>query len=126
MRMRNTRQLFWVDETPINQPNTMEQNHRVQLMRQIYTRAASVAVWLGEADPSAESDLAMDFVERKGSALLQAKGDGFKPLWTRPQAKAVLALRKELLEVDLDSSGDHTYEELDNILWWQELPPAEQ
>ena len=35
----------------IIQLNTRERNHQVQLMRQIYTRATKVLIWLGEEHP---------------------------------------------------------------------------
>ena len=40
---------IWVDAICINQANVKERNHQVQLMRQIYTNAMTVNVWLGEA-----------------------------------------------------------------------------
>ncbi|KAK3725147.1 hypothetical protein LTR37_000658 [Vermiconidia calcicola] len=39
--------LLWVDAICINQQDVEERNHQVQLMRQIYTTAATVNVWLG-------------------------------------------------------------------------------
>lgn len=53
--------LVWVDALCINQTDKDECNTQVGRMRDIYTRAVSVAVWLGpEAD---ESDLAIGLLE---------------------------------------------------------------
>ena len=38
---------FWIDQVCIDQNNAAEKNHQVGMMRVIYTRAASVVVWLG-------------------------------------------------------------------------------
>lgn len=44
---------FWIDAICIDQTNVRERNHQVNLMRDIYTRAEKVYIWLGkEADES--------------------------------------------------------------------------
>jgi len=81
---------FWIDALSINQTNVLEQNHQVQMMRQIYTNAHSVWVWLGEADDVTNSDIAMQFMKTR-----EAFGDkdvNFKKLWSPRKARAVLAL----------------------------------
>ncbi|KAH8745963.1 heterokaryon incompatibility protein-domain-containing protein [Hyaloscypha sp. PMI_1271] len=42
--------LFWVDAICINQRDSEERNHQVQLMGEIYTRASLVVSWLGPDD----------------------------------------------------------------------------
>jgi hypothetical protein len=70
----------------------MERNHQVQMMRQIYSNAQSVSVWLGEADDSCDSDVAMDYLAaRKPLANNDLKPGRF---WNKRQAKGVLALCK--------------------------------
>ncbi|KAH8883111.1 HET-domain-containing protein [Thozetella sp. PMI_491] len=44
----------WVDAICINQSSTEEKNVQVPLMGEIYSRAKSVAVWLGEGTPESE------------------------------------------------------------------------
>lgn len=39
--------LFWIDAISIDQSNTMERNHQVNLMREIYSQASFVLTWLG-------------------------------------------------------------------------------
>jgi hypothetical protein len=53
--------LFWIDALCINQQDLAEKSHQVPLMGEIYSHAASVTVWLGEA--SEDSSLAFDFLE---------------------------------------------------------------
>ncbi|QDS77739.1 hypothetical protein FKW77_004575 [Venturia effusa] len=49
---------FWIDAICIDQESIAERNHQVNMMRQIFARAAFVLVWLGPE--SADSKLAMD------------------------------------------------------------------
>ncbi|KAI4949526.1 hypothetical protein J4E91_005265 [Alternaria rosae] len=49
-------QYLWIDQLCIDQSTTVERNHQVQMMSDIYSKAASVIAWLGDgsqkADPS--------------------------------------------------------------------------
>jgi hypothetical protein len=81
---------FWIDAICINQANVLERNHQVNLMRDIYTRAEKVCIWLGkEAD---ESDRAMDFLINRVKRKLTIKGLGFERLWSRNVGKALTQL----------------------------------
>jgi hypothetical protein len=42
---------LWADAICINQKDTEERNHQVQLMQIIYSKAAKVLIWLGHEDP---------------------------------------------------------------------------
>ncbi|KAJ8116605.1 hypothetical protein OPT61_g2010 [Boeremia exigua] len=46
--------LFWIDAICINQQNVTERSHQVQLMKDVYSRARGVVVWLGDQDPKEE------------------------------------------------------------------------
>ena len=46
--------LLWIDAICINQQNLKERNHQVQLMRQIFTTAVTVNIWLGIPFPGAQ------------------------------------------------------------------------
>jgi hypothetical protein len=90
MRLQNTHITLWVDAICINQSDVKERNHQVGMMRQIYSNAQSVSVWLGEADNSCYSDVAMDYLAaRKTFANNNLKPGRF---WNQRQAKGVLAL----------------------------------
>jgi hypothetical protein len=60
--------LLWVDAICINQEDVSERNHEVRRMRQIYSSARQVIIWLGEG--TAMSGLAMDFLQGKGAPKL--------------------------------------------------------
>jgi hypothetical protein len=62
MRLRDKHITLWIDAICINQSNVKERNHQVQMMRQIYSNAQSVSVWLGEAGDSRYSNVAMDYL----------------------------------------------------------------
>jgi hypothetical protein len=62
MRLQQRYITFWIYVLSINQKDVLEQNHQVQMMRQIYSRAQSVWVWLGEADETTNSNMAMQFL----------------------------------------------------------------
>jgi hypothetical protein len=55
-------QLLWIDAICINQANTAERNHQVNLMRSVYAQASIVLVWLGEVDPQTASHTAVEFI----------------------------------------------------------------
>jgi hypothetical protein len=42
--------IFWIDNLCIDQDNPLEKNHQVHLMRDIYQKANSILVWLGDAE----------------------------------------------------------------------------
>jgi hypothetical protein len=50
-----------VDAICINQQNIPERNFQVQLMKEVYSNAERVLIWLGECED--ESDLAMDLIK---------------------------------------------------------------
>jgi hypothetical protein len=50
-RQINQPRALWADAICINQKDTEERNHQVQLMRIIYSKAAKVLIWLGHEHP---------------------------------------------------------------------------
>ncbi|KAF5538624.1 HETEROKARYON incompatibility [Fusarium phyllophilum] len=70
--------------------NIHERNHQVGLMRQIYTSAAKVYVWLGKKDENC--NIAMRFVAAQASKPLRPRGSGYYPLWSRQEGKALHTL----------------------------------
>lgn len=53
---------FWIDAICINQSNTGERNHQVQMMRQIYRNADSVSIWLGNQRTDWSTFLGMQYL----------------------------------------------------------------
>jgi len=90
MRMQGQDVILWIDAISIDQANVLEQNHQVQMMREIYTQACCVWVWLGEADDATMSDVAMQYLETR--VALNGKDFNPKKLWNARKAKAILRL----------------------------------
>lgn len=63
--------LLWIDAICINQNDNIEKGHQVQMMRDIYAKATTVCVWLGEDTKDTSSAFAM--VQRFASAEEDAK-----------------------------------------------------
>jgi hypothetical protein len=62
LRKENSNRVLWVDAICINQKDNKERGHQVGMMRNVYSKAAEVLVWLGESskemttpDPVAQS-----------------------------------------------------------------------
>ncbi|KAJ3547922.1 hypothetical protein NM208_g1252 [Fusarium decemcellulare] len=60
LQYRDKPRVLWIDALAIDQSNTTERNLQVSLMSKIYSRAAAVLVYLGEAADN--SDLAVQFI----------------------------------------------------------------
>lgn len=85
-----THRFLWIDAICIDQQDVSERNHQVGLMREIYSKASVVVIWLGRE--SNDSNVAMEYVAKKGLAPLKPKGPGYRALWTRAQGKALYDL----------------------------------
>lgn len=93
MRMQRQHVLFWIDAISIDQANIFEQNHQVQMMREIYTQACSVWIWLGEVDGYTSSDIAMRHLNTR--LAFSGKNVGLKrplKLWHAHQEEGILEL----------------------------------
>lgn len=77
---------LWIDAVCINQADIYERNHQVQIMRDVYTNADKVLVWLGES--SEDSDIAMHILEDLSDGIIDymAFGSDVQP----SQREAVL------------------------------------
>lgn len=53
----NNTKYLWIDALCINQKDIAERTQQVRLMRDIYTKAASTVVWLGESDADTSAAL---------------------------------------------------------------------
>ncbi|KAF9869243.1 hypothetical protein CkaCkLH20_13288 [Colletotrichum karsti] len=67
LRYRNEPRVLWIDAICINQTNVSERSAQVQQMRQIYSCAQRVIIWLGLATEDGESDHAFRFLRRMGT-----------------------------------------------------------
>ena len=62
LRNLDSQRVLWVDAICINQDDTAERNHQVQMMRRIYSAAVRVIAWLGPW--STASVRAFDFMAK--------------------------------------------------------------
>ncbi|KAI4626363.1 uncharacterized protein J4E87_004865 [Alternaria ethzedia] len=102
MRSQEQYQLYWIDAVCINQRNVLERNHQVQNMRQIYSNAASVSIWLGRLDQSPHCGVGMEFLAtgEKAELCTYDQGKGILGLcsrnyWTRVWIIQEIMLAKE-------------------------------
>jgi hypothetical protein len=57
--------LYWIDQICVNQDDISERNHQVGLMKDIYSRAAKVLVWLSVSENISDEAAAADFFRRR-------------------------------------------------------------
>ncbi|KAI1633258.1 heterokaryon incompatibility protein-domain-containing protein [Biscogniauxia mediterranea] len=88
--------MLWIDFICINQDDTDEKNHQVQLMRHIYHRAVTVVVWLNPLPDTPEAvDLLMEISRRSRLDGLTGQ-QGFSIYGQRSQRSRVLSLARFL------------------------------
>ena len=79
---------LWVDALCINQGDTQERGHQVQLMKSIYSKATEVLAWIGKS--SEDSSQAMVALKRMPSAIFSARDsvwEKLEHLFARPYWK---------------------------------------
>jgi hypothetical protein len=77
---------FWIDAICINQNNDEEKSHQVNHMKDIYTNAIAVIVWLGKA--SKDSDLVMAALTALRNEMPKRKLPPDDPNWSLAWQKA--------------------------------------
>lgn len=63
LRFPNAQRAIWIDAICINQKNEEEKSGQIKLMREIYSKARRVLVWLGK-DPDSKAKQAFDRIRR--------------------------------------------------------------
>ncbi|ETS86928.1 hypothetical protein PFICI_00756 [Pestalotiopsis fici W106-1] len=69
LRHTTLERVFWIDGVCINQKDTLERNHQVAQMGQIYSCARCVRIWLGEA--TVDIGAAMDLVSASQNGVIK-------------------------------------------------------
>ncbi|KAF2435387.1 hypothetical protein EJ08DRAFT_561504, partial [Tothia fuscella] len=82
-------QLLCIDAICIDQDNVLERNHQVSLMKEIYSQASQVLVWLG--DEREGSRTSFEFI-KEGSVQLEYPTTAFITLSNSIAYNALLAL----------------------------------
>ncbi|KAI1407649.1 heterokaryon incompatibility protein-domain-containing protein [Hypoxylon sp. FL1857] len=73
LRLKNKKRLIWIDAICINQTSIQERNQEVRRMREIYSRAERVIVWLGpELEPGHATPIDCPGVGKKTHDLLDS------------------------------------------------------
>jgi hypothetical protein len=100
LRNRDTDCTLWVDAICIDQRNISERGHQVGIMRDIYSKATQVLIWLGNSskDVSGETGLSvsgvyLSYVCRMAAEIRTLRGD-------RKKGKTSILYQKLLSEVD--------------------------
>ncbi|KAK8074426.1 heterokaryon incompatibility protein [Apiospora hydei] len=87
LRWRDYERVLWIDALCIDQSNVGERNHQVGRMRDIYSNAETVRVWLGLA--SKTSSIAMSWIDELASRRHRnSLGCRAASRTTRPRAAA--------------------------------------
>jgi hypothetical protein len=112
MRLEDSPRMLWVDAVCINQANFEERGEQVQLMRDIYQTASSVAVFLGESWNGL--DLAFGFFEAAAAHPDYHFDFSLEPCLTvQGHTAASRELRKNLIR-------------LLTLPWWRRLWTAQE
>jgi hypothetical protein len=83
VRLRDKPQshLLWADAICINQPDNLERNQQVSIMRQIYIHASRVIIWLGHGDEHTEQALQIIRILAHGCGKQYLGFDYSSTLW---------------------------------------------
>lgn len=86
LRRGNEDQVLWVDAVCVDQHNDEEKGQQIGLMRQIYSQASWVALWVGEPSSAVDeesglplSDLGMDFIHEFAVEIAERTNSGQDP-----------------------------------------------
>lgn len=79
LRETDSRRILWVDAICINQKDFNERGHQVGIMRDIYSKAPQVLIWLGEASTDLGAPLSYPVDSVSSSALETAPGPPSSP-----------------------------------------------
>lgn len=106
-RLRSGYQIrtLWVDSICINQASTDEKSHQVGLMRDIFSRATSVTIFLGDDEDSPDARLlkrtseSLFYNENQGDVIWTGYYDGFaaQALFDRPYWSRIWVIQEVLL-----------------------------
>lgn len=89
LRLRDATRTFWIDAICINQADNREKSIQVSIMRQIYSKATHVVIWLGE--PTMKITRALNFMREtlsddhamhSTSRLVEQMGDDTLEYWS--------------------------------------------
>ncbi|KAE8443521.1 hypothetical protein EG329_001761 [Mollisiaceae sp. DMI_Dod_QoI] len=81
LRLKDRSRILWADAICINQNDPNEKVHQIRNMGDIYRKASSVCMWLGEE--ANDSDAAMELIDLHRTASLDWKKLPKEKIWSR-------------------------------------------
>lgn len=115
---------LWIDALCIDQGNLLERNHQVQMMRGIYSSAATVRVWLGNEcsttlglleEPPTDVESILQVSAKAHATMNPNEGHWLKPFWDAAYWKRLWAVQEfELAKTITFMAGDVCIE-LDHV-----------
>lgn len=116
--------VLWADAICINQEDIIERGQQVQLMREIYTKATGVVVWLG-ADPQGHAKTAFAAIRTICSCLdayeevvKMSRDAGTTPSWMKGRAHFTFDLCAMALQAFGIGDPWEALRSLLNVPWW--------
>ena len=97
VRERPLRAFVWIDAICIDQSNDAERGHQVRLMPDIYSRAKTVLVYIGEGDDNITSALEMIATEEINNTNVEAARQVLVRLWSRRYFSRIWVLQEVAL-----------------------------
>jgi hypothetical protein len=112
LRRRSDSRRLWIDQICINQNDIQERGAQVQLMRDVYQKAISTIVWLGEPKDADDLPVLADLISLLQSNTLSEEeiGAGVPAVKEQyPRMRDVPKLHRQKVQEDHDKSfmGEH-------------------
>jgi hypothetical protein len=128
LRDNDVERIFWIDAICVDQDNTNERNHQVQLMREVYSTAHQVIIWLGDASTDFDdetgqpvSDIYMEYLDLMGSQIAQFREEGkdgsASPFYQKIESEA----NKFALNKSQPSPLWRGFQDIHNRRWWSRI-----
>ncbi|RGP71794.1 ankyrin repeat [Fusarium sporotrichioides] len=98
LRSETETRILWIDAICINQQDTLERGIQVSMMYDIFSKATSVLMWVGEEED--DSDLAFDSIPALSRAMEEIqKSPGFTDTTSKQVKKDLLLERPEIQDL---------------------------
>jgi hypothetical protein len=126
LRRQDSDRVLWVDAICIDQENPKERGHQVGLMRDIYSNATEVLIWLGEASKRIDeesglsvSDLFLRHIRLMAAEMREAQRQQ-QPYTSSPLYQAILSNTDTWLKTRKKSSLVRGLLNIHLRRWWYE------
>jgi hypothetical protein len=127
LRDKDGERILWIDAICIDQDNINERNHQVQLMKEVYSTAHQVIIWLGEASTDLDeetgrpvSDIYMEYLDLMGSQIAQLCEEG-KEGSASPFYRKLESAAEEFARNHEPSPLWLGFQDIHNRRWWSRI-----